>query len=379
MVAAMLASLRDVADDIVVAVDSRVDPLEVRPLVDVADTVVRFEFVHPPELARPWLVGLCRNTSVLMVDGDEVPSTVLVEALPTLVGDDGFVQCRLARRWCFPDVEHWLAERPWWPDYQRRLVRQGPALDFDLRVHGGVIDALPARYVDEPLYHLACILGGFAERRKRVRNYETDRPGLIAVGGGPLNDTMYIPEHFATLRPETTPQEDVALLRRVLEAPDSIDHTRAAPDLPIVSAEEIATHAPVDALAAMGCQAEVAVVEHDRRTEPGNNTCLVMKVVNTGSVPIPHQDSGGVEVRLAARVVEPGTDSEVLGWIFTPLPCDVPVGQGRISEGVVPIPSQDGAYIVEVGLINQRRHWLGSIAQADLLVATRWGRYAPTR
>ena len=40
MVAAMLALFRDVADDIVVAVDSRVDPPRWRPLLDVADTVV---------------------------------------------------------------------------------------------------------------------------------------------------------------------------------------------------------------------------------------------------------------------------------------------------------------------------------------------------
>ena len=73
MVAAALATLRPVADEIVVAVDSRVDPRRLGPLLDVADTVVRFEYADPPERARPWLVALCRHDRVLMVDGDEVP------------------------------------------------------------------------------------------------------------------------------------------------------------------------------------------------------------------------------------------------------------------------------------------------------------------
>ena len=105
------------------------------------------------------------------------------------------------------------------------MVRQGPLLDFDLRVHGGVRPALPARYVDEPLYHLVHPLIPFAQRRARVRVYAADRPGLVAVGGGPMNDTLYVPEHFATLRPRPTPPEDLVLLRRVMEA------ARLEPDL----------------------------------------------------------------------------------------------------------------------------------------------------
>ena len=218
MVAEALRPFRGVADEIVIAVDSWVDPSTLGPLAEIADTLVRFDFVHPPERARPWLVQLCSYQTVLMIDGDEVPSTALLAQLPTLVADPEPVQFRLGRRWCFPDERSWLGERPWWPDYQLRMVRQGPLLDFDLRVHGGVRPALPARYVDEPLYHLVHPLIPFAQRRARVRVYAADRPGLVAVGGGPMNDTLYVPEHFATLRPRPTPPDDLVLLRRVLEA-----------------------------------------------------------------------------------------------------------------------------------------------------------------
>lgn len=98
MVARTMRALRDVADEIVVAVDSRVDPARLAPLADVTDTLVRFEFIDPPERARPWLAAVCRNKSVLMIDGDEVPSAALIDRLPTLVADDSTVQFRVARR-----------------------------------------------------------------------------------------------------------------------------------------------------------------------------------------------------------------------------------------------------------------------------------------
>ncbi|HLM18377.1 MAG TPA: hypothetical protein VK549_11190, partial [Acidimicrobiia bacterium] len=273
MVGAMLRLFRDHADEIVVAVDSRVDPRDLAPLVEAADTAVRFEQVGPPECSRPWLVQLCAHQTVLMVDGDEVPSAALLRDLSELVADDTVVQSRIARRWCFPDERHWLAERPWWPDYQRRLLRRGPELDFDLGIHGGVRPALPARYVDEPVYHLACILATFASRRNRARVYEAARPGLVAVGGGPMNDTLYVPEHFATCPPDRTPDEDVALLRSVLGA--SADRATRSPtpvELPLVTADEVAGHHPVDGLQAQGYRATLRVVELDRRTEPGNDT-----------------------------------------------------------------------------------------------------------
>lgn len=375
MVARTMAAMRDVVDDIVVAVDGRIDPVRLAPLLDVTDTLVRFEFVDPPERARPWLVALCRNRSVLMIDGDEVPSQALLDRLPTLIDDHSVVQFRLARRWCFPDERRWLAERPWWPDYQRRLFRRGPCLDFDLQVHGGVRDARPARYVDEPLYHLACVVRSFTDRRRRVREYAALRPGLIAVGGGPMNDTLFVPEHSATLRPEATPQEDAELLRWVLDGAKAILPTAGVPELPLVPAEEITRYAPADPLLEQGYRATLRIVERDRRTEPGNNTLMVVEVANSGDAPIRCQDSPGAQVRVAARLVEPGTGAQITSWALTPLPCDIPPGEARLMEALVQIPNAPGLHTLEVGLVNERGQWFNGSARADLLVATRWGRY----
>ena len=352
MVAAMLALFRPIADDVVVAVDSCVDPATLGPLVDVVDTLLRFDYSGTPEQARPWLVAQCEHDDVLMVDGDEVPSAALLAALPELVADNGADQFRIARRWCFPDERHWLAERPWWPDFQRRLVRRGPDLDFDVGFHGGVRAATPSRHVMEPLYHLACVVKTFTERRRDARRYEAERPGMMAVGGGPMNMILFGPEHFATLRPEATPDEDLAMLRAVLDA--TATTSRNVPDIPVVPATDIAAHVPPDPLAEQGYRAGLTVVEADLRTDPGNGTMVLVAVTNLGATPIPHDDSRGVQVRLCTRLLD--GDHAVLGAgrLRTPLPCDVPPGETRVAEAMVEIPDHPGRYTLEVDLLNER-------------------------
>ena len=87
-----------------------------------------------------------------------------------------------------------------------------------------------------------------------------------------MNDTLYVPEHFATLPPGAHAAVDVAL-----SAPCSAPVEPAPPahrpaTLPVVGAAEIARHVPADPLVAQGYRAALRVVEVDRRTEPGNDT-----------------------------------------------------------------------------------------------------------
>ena len=79
------------------------------------------------------------------------------------------------------------------------------------------------------------------ERRQLARRDEAERPGLVARGGGPFNDTLLVPEHFATRRPVAVPDEDVARIEAVLAAPTC---RGPAPVLPLVTADELATHSP---------------------------------------------------------------------------------------------------------------------------------------
>jgi hypothetical protein len=372
-VAAALSLFRDVADDIVVAVDSRVPPERLGPLLEVADTVCRFEYTDPPERSRPWLFSLCRADVVLSIDGDEVPSAALLASLPALAADRGVEQTRISRRWCYPDERSWLAERPWWPDFQQRLVRRGPLLDFDVGVHGGVRAAWPVRNVEESVYHLVCVVRGLADRRRRAREYDALRPGMTAVGGGPMNDTLYVPEHFATRRPVATPPEDLDALRTVIGAEERAVHP--VPDLRVVTAAEIAEHVPDDPLSAQGYRAALRVVEPDLRTEPGNDTHIVVEITNLGDVAIPCRDGRAVQVRIGARVLDDGPGQAASGWILKALPCDIPPGAARLAEVHVPVPDEPGLRTVEVNLVNERGAWFDCAARFDLAVTTRWGRF----
>ena len=86
-----------------------------------------------------------------------------------------------------------------------------------------------------------------------------------------MNLVLFGPEHFATLRPEPTPDDDVAMLRAVLDAPTPA--SRRAPEIPVVPAAEIAAHVPPDPLEAQGYR----VTPGRRRARsaaptPGNGT-----------------------------------------------------------------------------------------------------------
>src|SRR5690606_5704171 len=157
-------------------------------------------------------------------DGDEVPGQALVEALPGLVAATDVVQYWLPRRWLFPDSSRWLAEAPWWPDFQVRLLRRGPTLAARAEVHAGFVAVLPSRHVDAPLYHLDCLVADSAARSARAAGYEAEAPGRRAYGGGGLNDVMYAPERWANAAGRPVPAADRAAVEAVLAA-----RTRPAP------------------------------------------------------------------------------------------------------------------------------------------------------
>jgi hypothetical protein len=124
--ATILEELRAVADEIIVAVDARVDPSRLGHHARVADRIVRFEFAPPIERARPWLYGLCSGEWVLETDADEVLSRSFLAGLPDLLQDRTYRQHFLPCHWLFPDATHWLDEPPW--SFEgARLFRNDPA------------------------------------------------------------------------------------------------------------------------------------------------------------------------------------------------------------------------------------------------------------
>jgi len=165
--AAALQLLRPAADEVLVAVDERA-AAAVPQLAAVADRLLTYPFAEPGDRPIGWLFRECRGPWILNVDDDEVASPALVAALPGLLERGDVTHAWIARRWLYPDVDTYLDEPPWGREYQLRLVRSDSALvQFSDEFHRPVVAHGPARYVEEPLWHLDTAVNPFDRRRAR--------------------------------------------------------------------------------------------------------------------------------------------------------------------------------------------------------------------
>ena len=126
-VATTLSMLRPMADEIVIAVDESSCAGDLGPILELAATAYSI-FVGPvgAERVLNWLHQQCSSDWVMRIDSDEVPSASLLAALPDLVQRRDTSQYVFPRRWCYPDPYHWLDDRLWAHDWQRRLTRNIP-------------------------------------------------------------------------------------------------------------------------------------------------------------------------------------------------------------------------------------------------------------
>lgn len=394
-VAAALAALRPVADEIVVAADSRVDPGALRAYDGVADRVVRFDFRPPVDRPRAWLAAQCSADWMLSIDGDEVASQALVDALPELVAARDVVQYWLPRRWLYPDATTWLGETPWWPDFQVRLARTGATLVARAELHAGFLGMLPARHVDAPLYHLDCLLDDEASRVAKAERYESEAPGRAAYGGGGLNDVMYRPERWASAPLRPVPAEDRARVGAVLSAragaaaagpgePLSGASRRAGAPARTVRAHAAATGivpaSEIDALASSPVLTEadyaVGLALFDDpggpvRLAPGEVRPLHVRVRNRGGATWRWGLEQQPEIRVSYHWRSAGGDAHTYEGLRSPLPCNLGPGEAAIVPVWVEVPAEPGRYRLEIDLVHEHVRWFESPLQVDVAVTTR--------
>ena len=118
--AALLALCRDAVDEIVVALDARVDPASAAAAAGLADRVVRVPYAPPPERTLPWLYAQCRGDWILKLDDDEVPGRAFLDGLRD-AADEAVTAVWFPRRWLFGGAGTYLDAPPWVPDFQLRL------------------------------------------------------------------------------------------------------------------------------------------------------------------------------------------------------------------------------------------------------------------
>jgi len=364
-VAAVLAPLRAIADEVVVAVDDRLDldPAALEPITAVADRVLAFTFRPPVDRPRAWLASQCTGEWLLSIDGDEVPGAALVDALPALVAARDVQQYHLPRRWLYPDPGRWLAELPWWPDFQLRLARNDATLAVRGGTHAGIVPVLPSRHVDLPLYHLDLVLRSASERAAKAADYEAQHPGRVAFGGGPLNSTLYGPERFEGLATEPVPSADVPLIEAVLSS--NLPPKEGASSL---SRGQVRSD---DVLPEGAYRVGWVPLYGDRRMAPGEVRPVYVQVENRGSEVWPWGLDQPPDIRVSYHWWSAAGDLVDYEGRRSPLPCRLAPGESTIVPVWVHAPAEPGQYVLELDLVHEHVRWFDAPLRIEMQVADR--------
>jgi hypothetical protein len=340
---------------------------ELEPLRAFSDDLVSLRNLNPPDRLRPQLFARCTEPWILSIDSDEVVSEALLRALPRLLAAEDVVQYRIARRWLFPDAAHWLEEVPWWPDFQTRLVRRDSAAIAGPGPHDGLLAEEPARFVLEPLYHLDCALNSVERRAAKAAYYERASPGRRPFGGGPFNETFYLPERFATRMPAAVPAADRDRIASVLDADPRPREAVLRADGPTrVDDVELATH---------DYAVELCVVELDTRFAPGESRPLLVDVCNLGTTAFPGGARSQPEIRLTYRLRDSDDQVIVTDGLRTHFPVTIAPGAHELVPALVEAPATPGRYIVEFDLVHEGARWFDQPVTVDILVAARWSQF----
>jgi hypothetical protein len=367
-VAAALELLRPVAHEIVVVADSRAGADRLGAYESVADRVLRLE-VDYLERHLGWLHAQCSGNWILRLDGDEVVSPALVDALPELIADRRVLQYLLPRRWLYPDARSWLAESPWHPDYQLRLVRNDGLMRFSGRLHSAAVPLRPARYLDLPIYHLDLLVKDERERRGKAEAYAELRDPLEAPGGGELNRAFYVPEERAGALTLPVPTADAEAIAAVVAAVPPPARTSAAAG-PVVSLEESDRHLPWRSLGESAYAAAAELAEGPIRMRPGERRAVHVRFTNHGTETWPWDPEHGPPLVATYRMRNARGTVVVGDGPRTAFPMEVAPGEDCIVPLDTVAPVLPGRYRLEPDVVHEGVRWFGAEGGFELQVET---------
>jgi hypothetical protein len=368
-VAALLALLRPAADELFVAVDERAQPDVVAAVAPHADRLVRYAYAEPVDRPLPWLHAECRGDWVLTVDDDEIPSAGLLAELRALVAAPDVTHYWLPRRWLWPDATSYLAESPWRPDYQARLVaNDARLLRFPNETHRPIEVLGPGRYLEHGLYHADCIVNALERRKAKAAKYERLRPGK-RLAGRPLNHAFYLPEQRPDARTAPVAPEDAALIARVLEAADAAERAHVAPPaVPAATREEIDRHWWGRTLGEGAYRARLTLVAADETLTVGEQRTVDVRVENLGDTTWPWGKDAEPEIRLAYRWYGADGGAVVRDGLRTPFPADVPPGASALVPVHVVAPALAGPFRLVVDLVHEHVRWFECGVESEVRV-----------
>ena len=369
-VAAILQLFRELADEIVLAVDDRrLD--EGAGFGGVADKLLSFPFREPGDRPIPWLIESCSGRWILNIDDDEVPSPALIDELPQLLGRADMTHAWIARRWLFPDETTYLDERPWAREYQLRLVlADARFLQFSDEFHRPLICHGPARFVEAPLWHLDAVLNDPERRRAKALAYERARRGMRANDVS-HNSGFYVPELRPGAATVPVPPADLAAIRDVLERSRGNRTVDPSPQVERATRRDVDRVWPGEPYDETLYRARLELAGHARFLVAGVQQTIDVTVENLSEAVWRWGRDAVPEIRLSYswRTAD-GTPLEVVG-LRTPLPCDLPPGERLIVPLHVLPPVDPGRYRLDVDLVHEHVRWFGCSTPLEIEVRPR--------
>jgi glycosyl transferase-like sugar-binding protein len=364
-VEAVLEPVRMLADETVLAVDSRVDPGILGAYAELVDTVYRIQFLLV-ERHLAWVHAQCSGDWILKLDSDEVPSSAFVERLPELIADRLIAQYWVPRAWVYGSSACVLDDLPWATDFNNRLVRNDGGLWFEGEQHAHAAPAFPARYIEEPVYHLELLLEDEPARRAKAIRYEVARPHLRANGGGRLNEAFYLPELRTSLLTRKVPGADRRAIERVLRG-GAATTARLPLELPSVPLAELDRHWPGRAYPETAYRVRIEPFGPTPRLHPIREQTVFVRVTNLGTERLPGRPEPDPSIRLAYRLYGPDGSAVVAEGLRTPLPGPVDPGQTVVAPLTVVAPTK-GRHVLEVDLVHERVRWFGDAVRISVEV-----------
>lgn len=361
--ATAIVPFRDVAEEVVVAVDVSGGELDLTPLSGLADRLFEIELDTFPEPAMAWLHAQCTGDWILRIDDDELPSMSLLEQLPKLTRATDVTQYWLARRWLYPDPEHWLQQWPWFPDFQGRLVRNDAQLWFPGLCHSSVALTLPARYLEQGIYHLVHLQSDRGERERKIERYLAVDAALRVTAADSQLATYYLPEDRPDARTAPVDPRDQATIDAALTRPGERsslrEHPLNAPRARRVAREELHARWAVRVFTDSGYEASIRPLDVHRRLIADDHRPFRVLVRNEGSEWWPGGENRNPLIRVAYKWLTPDGDVVEAEGHRTPLPHPLAPGESCVVTMNVTPPSAPGRYLFVPDLVHEHFRWFG--------------------
>ena len=340
-IAAQLAPLRAVVDEIVVAIDDTAADTDLTPLEGIADIAIVAPFEWPLESNLEWLQRQCSGDWVLRLDGDEFASRALLDLLTGNEWYRGVTHSYVPRRWLVDGGRSWIRSNPWWPDPQLRFVKNDPGLvTVQRRAHGRIDVSGPHKVLPAPIYHTDIIDSDLGVRQAKAHRYLEMSPDLRAPSGHDM--TIYYTPELEMPAPIVlpVPADDLPFLD---VAVTNVVRPRRSPT-PLVGAN----HEPATSEAMT-----VKLIDPECAGYAGARVEFLATITNTGIEPL---DPGSEHpARLGARWFGDGPD--VLGEARADIPYPLESGDSVTVLFASEIPEDLDTYTLVIGGVAEGSHW----------------------